>query len=232
MRLAVAILTTGILLSAEGWAAARTDPYAVFFGTDNRSAVDSSSAPWDAVGRINSMTGGGFVFCSGALVAPDIVATNERCVHGLDLRRIRFVTGDLRGAPRENARVKCVSDSRDPGRASGVSLLVLDHSLKTQPLKLYGDVIADDSQIAAAGYYGDRPFIVSAHLGCHVRYADGELLVTDCDYYPGQSGGPVLIKSGKEWLLAAVTSFGKDPGGTFAVPVRSLQQKLQNLACH
>jgi protease YdgD len=207
-------------------AAAQDKPVPVTFGTDDRHIADTSKSPWNAVGRVNSSVAVnsdryGFYFCSGTLIAPNIVATMAGCV--ADFRdksnKLYFVTGDLRGDYQETSAVKCVSfvnEGVTENWKSDVALLVLAKSLRADPLPLsVATDFAPGTSVSHGGYGGDRPFVLSVHEKCNVRSVtkSGDI-VTDCDMAQGQGGGPILVRKDGAWQVAGLMAWAVETQGS------------------
>jgi Trypsin len=148
-------------------ARARDKPVPVTFGKDDRRIADTKGSPWDAVGRVNSSITANsnsysYNFCSGTLIAPDVVATMAPCVAYLRNKpeKLHFVTGDLRGEYQETVSVKCVFLSKAGGFDDGlfdVALLVLARKLRATPLALSAETeFVPGTPVSHAGYGGDR----------------------------------------------------------------------------
>ncbi len=78
-------------------------------GVDNRVVVDSSVAPWNAVGRISTSTGN---YCTGVLISADRVATAAHCLwrektlRWLPVYEISFLAGYRDGKYQERAAIE------------------------------------------------------------------------------------------------------------------------------
>ena len=78
-------------------------------GVDNRVVVDSTIAPWNAIGRINTSTGN---YCTGVLISPDRVATAAHCswrektLRWLPVYEISFLAGYRGGKYQERAAIE------------------------------------------------------------------------------------------------------------------------------
>ena len=77
-------------------------------GIDNRVIVDSSIAPWNAIGRLSTSAGS---YCTGVLIAPDRVATAAHCLwrektlRWLPVYKISFLAGYRDGKYQERAAI-------------------------------------------------------------------------------------------------------------------------------
>src|SRR5512134_3142634 len=72
----IRVLAATLLVSA-GLASAEAEPAMGIIGKDDRELLDPVAWPWLAIGRVNRTSGG---FCTGALVAPDLVLTARHCL--------------------------------------------------------------------------------------------------------------------------------------------------------
>ena len=69
--------TTCLALCLSGAVAQAQDLRPGVIGTDDRVRITERGPPWDAVGQVNV---GGVHFCTGTLVAPDVVVSAAHCV--------------------------------------------------------------------------------------------------------------------------------------------------------
>ncbi|MEM7546281.1 MAG: trypsin-like serine protease [Pseudomonadota bacterium] len=191
----------------------------------------TEQAKWSGVGRVNLGDG----FCTGTLVAPDLVVTAAHCLiataTGADrlAERVHFVAGyRMRKYEGHSRAAKIVLHPgyrhRRPADGESISKdLALVH-LKTAldgviPFGLTPGVDVSD-EVTILSYARDRPEIPSIQSPCAVEARVGAIAVLDCDATKGVSGAPVFRMIDGEWRIAAVVSaIGQYNGAqkTFAV---------------
>jgi protease YdgD len=246
----------GILLAAAAMVGAipvcgAQDRMPGIAGSDDRVIVDSGEWPWAAIGRVNF---GGRGFCTGTLVASDVVLTAAHCL--FDQKRDRwyrhqevtFLAGYRRGEAGAIGRARTIvvpPAFRQAARpsldriANDWALVVLREPLPVKPLPVRplaeASAPSDHPQMLCASYGQDRAHLLSVHRGCEIsgRMAEGKVLVHTCDATRGGSGAPLFVVTddgpGLVGLVVGHLEGDKTPR-SFAVDVNSVVNALSNLA--
>lgn len=179
---------------------------------------------WQAVGRLNFGDG----FCTGSLVAADMVVTAAHCVHAsrTGARRrvetIHFVAGyRLRKyADHQKAASVSVHPAYKYARVMRTEQIAADLALvrlsgeigKATPLPLAPGV-AEGDEVLILSYGRDRPEIPSIQSPCLVERNRAGVAVLDCDVTYGVSGAPVMrIIDGAPHIVAVVSAMGEVNG--------------------
>lgn len=241
-RLRGAILLLGLALSGAGAAQAQ----AAFEVMDRRGAL----LGWEAVGRLD--TGAGF--CTGTLIARDIVLTAAHCLYDdrgrpIAAERMRFRAGYHRGksiADRKVLRWEAAAGYRDGGSAelngtmiaNDAALLRLDRDIvaaEADPFAVHQGPV-QGSSVSVVSYGEGREDVLSRERRCAVtgRYRGG-ILAFDCDVTFGSSGAPVFVRdNGRLRILSVISGMGRDKDGgktafgmTLAAHVAVLKAKLR-----
>ena len=183
---------------------------------------------WLAVGRLD--TGAGF--CTGTLIAADLVLTAAHCLHDRDSGAalpqagFRFSAGLTGGRPVAVRSVRRVvlhpdyafdlPDELDRVR-SDVALLELDRAIpggQVTPIPARGTVAAGDP-VQVVSYGAGREDHASLEEGCSVEAGDGRMQVLSCHIAPGSSGSPVFVtrdgQLGVVSVISAMASWRDDP---------------------
>ncbi len=179
---------------------------------------------WQAVGRLNFGDG----FCTGSLVAPDMVVTAAHCVYagrtGVQRRAetIHFVAGyRLRKfADHQKAASVAVHPAYEYAQVMKSSQIATDLALvrlsgeigKAKPLPLAPGVAKGD-EVLILSYGRDRPEIPSIQSPCLVERQRAGVAVLDCDVTYGVSGAPVMrMIDGAPHIVAVVSAMGEVGG--------------------
>lgn len=218
------------------------------FGTDDRSVIDSSEFPWRAVGHINISGFRESQFCTGTLIAPDLVVTAAHCLLNRrtgtfhPARKIHFVAGVRRDRSFGHSTGLCVSSlvtvfyprRRVPVRlAEDLALVRLQNPIEdARPVSLDSDTDLEGRRVVHAGYPRDRRFLLSAHRGCRILTERGGLFSSSCDTNFGASGGPVFRGEGEDTALAGVMVGVKSGEFSIGIPVEAWRHLSGGDVCH
>ena len=196
-------------------------------GDDDRRLIRTTDYPWRAIGRVNMRTGG---FCSGTMIAPGQVLTAAHCLWNTKTRdwipakSLHFVAGYKQGGYVAHSRVASYRRARtfvygrklsadQTSRDWAILTLSRDISSVTGVIPLVSAGGRDDVargrltvRLIQAGYSQDKAHMLSVHRGCHIRRTDRQrrLIYHDCDAVKGDSGSPLLIRTGERYHLLAI----------------------------
>ena len=204
---------------------AQTSPdeaYPGVFGKDDRKPVDSREAPWRSVGRVNVAGYRKIRFCTGTLIAPDLVVTAAHClvneISGRPFQpgSVHFVAGVKGDNYLAHSRARCMRFLGKPefnrlptleSFLTDVAVIALEKPMTLKPLAIDNSYVpVATSELTHTGYGRDDKYRLLAHRKCRPKGAKQGLLFTDCDTNHGGSGGPVLVRSGEDYKIVAAMS--------------------------
>lgn len=197
---------------------------------------------FEPVGRIDIDNGG---FCTGTLIAADLVLTAAHCVlerdgTPVDASRITYRAGFSHGTALAEVPVaRTIADpayrNLDPAPLEmierDVALLQLAQPIPSALISPF--TVArpgNGDEVSVVSYAEGREEALSWQRVCKVIGRQDRLIAMDCDVTFGSSGAPVLDRSGYRAKIVSIISAGGDMDGTpasFGMELPALVERLK-----